>query len=57
MLKSIPLIVVTNDQLGLLGTRQYALKLLDPENSEVDLKQHITVIMPHSKGVHTDLQF
>lgn len=35
VLKDIPLIVVTNDQLGLLGARQYALKLLDPANDEV----------------------
>jgi glucokinase len=35
VLKDIPLIVVTNDQLGLLGARQYALKLLDVDNTEV----------------------
>jgi hypothetical protein len=34
-LKDIPLIVVTNDQLGVLGARQYALKLLDEDNTEV----------------------
>ena len=35
VLKDIPLIVVTNDMLGLLGARQYALKLLDENITEV----------------------
>ena len=35
VLRDIPLIVVTNDQLGVLGARQYALKLLDVDNTEV----------------------
>lgn len=35
VLRDIPLIVVTNDMLGLLGARQYALKLLDENITEV----------------------
>ena len=35
VLRDIPLIVVTNDTLGLLGARQYALKLLDENITEV----------------------
>lgn len=44
ILKSFPLIVVTNDQLGLLGARQYALKLLDPSNEEV--RPHLLSAQP-----------